>query len=136
MKFSKADMNSIADEARTIHRQLQALGFRPRSPNPNWYRCVVIAMLLRPGTQRAINETALWVGRVLDLPPEKCDTKSINPRFHHGHARTRKYFEERGHRVGEHTFDEIEPFCSTHDRPWTDSDSCTPECEYGLRLLA
>lgn len=129
-------MHSIADEARTIHQQLQVLGFRPRSRNPNWYTCVVIAMLLRPGTQRAINETALRVGRELDLPAEKCDPRSMNPCFHHGYPRVRNYFQERGNRVGEnHTFDHIEPSCSTHDCLWYDSDHCTPGCEYELRLL-
>ena len=78
-------------------------------------------MLLRPGTQTAINDMAFQVARVLGLPLEKRDPESKHPRFHLGYLSTRRYFEKYGYRVGKnHTFEHIEPFCSTHDRPWGD----------------
>ena len=145
-------MHSIADEARTIHRQLQGIGFRPPSKgnprNPIWYTCVVIAMIRTPGTRTAINEMASEVAEVLGWGQcvEKRGRKaseSCNPCFHLGedvlmHGKTpSEYFQGlKGEpMVGKyHTFDDIEPYCSTHECSWRDSDSCTPACEYRLRI--
>ena len=108
------------------YRQLREIGFVPKGQsNPNWFTCVVVSMLVQPGTQRAIVERAQEVARVLGLSIEK-DPAPVDkyPCFHFGYAGTAKYFETH-EAVGQyHTVEDIEPYCATHSRSWRSNDPC------------
>ena len=125
-------------EAESIHRQLHGAGFDGRASRsqPQWYTCVAVSMVWQPGTRDQIIATAETVARHLGW---QVIPRRWYPCWHLGHSGPRKYFHERvAHdppQIGINlTFDDLEPYCASHDRPWRDSDSCTGNCHYGLRL--
>ena len=115
--------------------------FRTRSKNPDWFKSVVVSMLLGPGNQDAIEERAIEVVQALGLAGitfPKGSRPWFHPSFHLGYTGPRAYHEEHGYRVGEnHSFGDLGVYCATHDLPWsgfgTIGSSCTLSCRYGMR---
>ena len=130
-------MESERAQIREIRCQLLAAGFSA-TRSDDWYLCVAVSMVYRPGTQREIVETAAgivaeelgWTG------PRRYD----HPCWHMGDSGTRSYFRNRSTQPPEIgvnlTFDDLEPFCSDHNVSWDDSDSCERSCRYSLRMNA
>ena len=119
---------------------LTEIGFRTKSRNPEWYKAVVVTMLLGSGKRREIDERAREVVRSLGLTGITFP-KGSRPCFHLGHRRPRNYFmgTKGQHGVGDnHSLDDFGVYCATHNRSWrmceTPSDPCTPNCRYGMRL--
>ena len=137
-------MTSFAfeDRARSAQDRLQHIDFNAPNPNPVWYRCVVISMLISPGVRKDIDAGAEDVAAALGWAIDRRGNRSkSHPCFHFGMKGVRDYFLRKvaDRNVGlDHTIEDIEPYCSTHRRSWHDSESpsqpCTPKCEYGLRL--
>ena len=114
-------------------------GFRARSPNPEWFRSVVVSMLLDPGNQDAIEERAHEIVQALGLKGITFPKYKGHPSFHLGCDGPRKYHEDRGYRVGEnHSFNDLGVYCATHNRSWKEFETidspCTPSCRYGMRI--
>ena len=117
-------------------------GFRTTSPHPEWFKSVVVSMLLSPGTDGAIKERAHEVLQALGLEESTLPKDEIHPSFHLGRAGPRNYHEKYGFWVGQkhtkHTFDNLGVHCATHDRPWNEYETidspCTPSCRYGMRI--
>ena len=129
------------ENAGSAHEQLQEMGFRPVGPHPIWYTSVVISMLIQPGVQNDIDSRAHEVARKLGWTVDRPYSNQSHPCFHFGHEATRNYFLRgvKNPRIGaNHSLDNLEPFCYTHQRSWKNSestsDSCTKACEYGIRI--
>ncbi len=123
-----------------IWNRLTAIGFRTRSRNPDWYKAVVVSMLLAPGMQDQIEQQAREVIRVLDLTGVTYPT-GHHPCFHFGLNGVPEYFFgfEGTRGVGNiHTLDDFGVYCATHNRGWrlsqTIGDECTQSCRYGMRM--
>ena len=56
-----------SDRVRELWDCLSDVDFRTRSRNPDWFKSVVVSMLLGPGNQDAIEERAIEVVRALGL---------------------------------------------------------------------
>ena len=138
---------AIEDRVRAEYRRLADMGFEARTArnrNPNdWYTCVVISMLVKPGTQTEIVRTANQVVRVLKWAVEEKHGSYPYPSFHYGYSNVVEHFEHKMHTkwVGKrHTFEDIEPYCATHGsrsyRHYSDTKApCDEACSYGLRIL-
>ena len=132
-----------SDRVRELWDCLSDVDFRTRSRNPDWFKSVVVSMLLGPGNQDAIEERAIEVVRALGLAGITFPTGRrpwFHPSFHLGYDGPRAYHEDHEHRVGEnHSFNDLGVYCATHDRPWsgygTIGNSCMPSCRYGMRGL-
>ena len=122
-----------------IHRSLKDMGFEPTGPHErrNWWRCIVVAMVRSPGTVPEIEAKAVDVARVLGL--DISSRRSGNPCFHLGLEGVRTYFRDKlvgEPRVGNKSFDELEPYCIYHPGPWVQliDGGCDPYCKYGLHI--
>ena len=123
--------------ARELWDYLGYDGFRTASPNPEWFKSVVVSMMLSPGTDEAIKERAHWVVQALGFQGITLPKYELHPSFHLGCAGPRRYHETRGYRVGlNHSFDDLGVYCATHDRSWEENETCTPSCRYGMRTTA
>ena len=128
----------IESKAHAAARRLREIGFVADSPHPVWFQCVLISMIIQPGRRKDIDERALAVadelGWTIEHQPEP---GKAHPLFHFGYAGVRRYFAEKvtTQKVGKnHTLDDIQPYCATHNRSWHSSDTCRPGCEYGIRI--
>ena len=124
-----------------IWNRLSAIGFRTISRNRDWYKAVVVSMLIGPpGTQDQIEQRAREVISVLGLVGVTYP-KGRHPCFHFGFKETPEYFIgfEGSRGVGDiHTLDDFGVYCATHNRGWslclTPGDECTQSCRYGMRM--
>ena len=123
------------EHIRQIGQRLEAAGFRA-TRSDDWYLCVAVSMVWRPGTQREIVETA--GGIVAETLGWTGDRRECHPCWHFGNGAVRGYFERLAQDPpeigGNLTFDDLEPFCADHNVSWRDSRSCSAACRYSLRL--
>ena len=130
---------SMENRIRDTWDRLIDSGFKTRSPNPEWYKAVIVSMLLGPGTRDNIVERAHEVLQSLGLANVSMpkDTR-WHPCFHLGHDGPRRYFIDTGRDIGNFTPDDFGLYCATHNREWrecrTTGYACTPNCRYGMRL--
>ena len=111
----------------------------------NWYRSMVVGMLVRPVNINESHALAIRVAGVLNLKLNQDDSaiESPYPRWHMGFPATRNYFinNVKARKIGaRNDFDQINLFCETHKLTWNNTDplentaNCTAGCRYGFRL--
>ena len=124
------------NRAKELWDYLSDDGFHTTSVNRDWFKSVVVSMLLSPGTDKAIKERAREVVQALGLKGITFPKHELHPSFHLGCPGPRKHFKDKpgGYMVGlNHSFDDLGVYCATHDRPWNEHEACTPSCRYGMR---
>ena len=127
-------MESEREQIRKIQSQLLAAGFRARSDD--WYLCVAVSMVWRPGTKQDIEKAAS--GIVAETLGWTGPRREGHPCWHMGDPGARHYHLKKSWppQIGVNlTLDDLAPVCVDHDMAWRDRELCVPSCRYLLRLI-